>query len=211
MLSYAAKDTEEQVRLDPRKMSHKELAAALGKSEYESISDKAVDEMVIVRKGALKAWNKDGGEAEKAFRREVDDVAVGLGLKSKKTGSKTADSERFDAFLSSEYRKWREAQKEDGPAAPSPAERDAMLRRAMDYGDKGGTHISSNKYRYQVTPGDEFTTEGFEKDQRGHKKLEGIRPSSGSVPKATRVQGAEIGQPGGVWELQPSGKYKRVE
>jgi hypothetical protein len=91
---------------------------------------------------------------------------------------------------------------------------DAWIGDAVKWGDKGGLHLSGNKFRFQTAPGEEF--EPFAPDEQKYKPTApapAVQPVV--APKAnpgTQLPSEALGLPaGGVMEMQANGKWKRVK
>ena len=196
VLRFRALDLKDQVSVNP---NGDDLADRLGDPEFAGVSRKARDAIAVELKGAKKAWQRDQGVSERDFMAEADDLAVRLNFKKK--GVRTEKSELFEAYLRTAYRDWAAAQPEDGPQKPTIEQKNAMIRAALDYGDSGGWHMGSNRFRFQAKPGEKFTTEGFEDEQKGHRALEaaGI-----GAPKKVKVRRLADGVEGMVTNPDPS-------
>ena len=197
-------------------------------------SSKLRDRIRAEQQQAQAEWNKDQGLGRDQFittAREIADQMSWTG--SEGPGSFTRRA-KFIRAMESEYDAWLKKPDNAGAKAVPPQDAAEMAANAMRYGDYGHWY-SSNVYAWEANAAGESADFRQTGDQKGLEAVQRVfearplpvgvaRPSPAAAaapppapappPKrrapGTRVQGSEIGQPGGVWEVQPNGKFKRV-
>jgi hypothetical protein len=201
--AFLALDPDKRVAFDPMTA---DLAEVLGDPRYAGVSRGGRLAIAAEWQKSKAAWDKGHGLKEGAFVQRAMNVAEGLGWVQK--GQKNERGKNFETAMKAEYVDWASREENAGKAGPSKAEADAMIRRALEFGEQDIDPSSAmpawlqrqrDMYAWEAKQkGVPFTSKGFEKKQPAAKVLAeqgiGDGPSSDGKVKVRRKSDGVVGR-----------------